>query len=246
MLLLIGDGRLARHLAHYFGQLGLAHAAWSRRLEAEGHCAPLASLVRPDTRALLAISDGAIEPFIEVHAELANVTRVHFSGRLTSTRAFGAHPLFSFAGTLYERELYERIPFVIDRGAPCLTTLLPGLPNPWFHIEPEQRPRYHALCVLAGNFTTLLWRKLFYELERELGMPREQALPYLESVQRGLAGAGAPLSGPLSRGDRAALHSNLEALQGDPFEQVYRAFVSAYEEQGKAAASRGGKEWLAP
>jgi predicted short-subunit dehydrogenase-like oxidoreductase (DUF2520 family) len=246
MLLLIGDGRLARHLAHYFGQLGLEHASWSRRMHAEGRCAPLRELVRPDTHALLAISDGAIEPFVSAHPELANVVRVHFSGRLVSAQAIGAHPLFSFAGTLYERDLYERIPFVIDRGAPSLSTLMPGLPNPSFHIDPAQRPRYHALCVLAGNFTTLLWRKLFHELELELGMSRAEALPYLESIARGLAGAGAPLSGPLSRGDQAALQSNLEALKGDPFEQVYRAFVSAYEEQRKLSASSGGKDWLAP
>src|SRR5262245_33832095 len=117
MLLLIGDGRLARHLARYFEQLGLAHSTWSRRMHAEGRCTPLAALVRPDTRVLLAISDSAIEPFLAAHPDLASTVRVHFSGRLVSPHAVGAHPLFSFAGTLYERELYERIPFVIDRGA---------------------------------------------------------------------------------------------------------------------------------
>jgi 2-dehydropantoate 2-reductase len=77
-------------------------------------------------------------------------------------------------------------------------------------------------------------------------MPREHALPYLESITRGLSGAGAPLSGPLSRGDQTTLHRNLEALKGDPFEQVYRAFVSAYERQGKLATAAGGKDWLTP
>jgi predicted short-subunit dehydrogenase-like oxidoreductase (DUF2520 family) len=154
--------------------------------------------------------------------------------------------MFSFAGTFYDRELYERIPFVIDQGSPPLASLIPGLPNPCFFIEPEQRERYHALCVLAGNFTTLLWRKLFFELDAELGMPRQQALPYLVSIMRGLAGTGAPLSGPLSRGDQSTLRHNLAALKGDPFEQVYGAFVSAYEQQGKLAAAAGGKDWLAP
>ena len=77
-------------------------------------------------------------------------------------------------------------------------------------------------------------------------MPRQLALPYLESVTHGLGGAGPPLSGPLSRGDQATLQRNLEALKGDPFEQVYRAFVSAYEQQGKLAAAAGRKDWLAP
>jgi hypothetical protein len=77
-------------------------------------------------------------------------------------------------------------------------------------------------------------------------MPREQALPYLESITRGLAGTGAPLSGPLSRGDEETLRRNLAALKGDPFEQVYSAFVPAYEQQGKLAATAGRKDWLAP
>jgi hypothetical protein len=245
-IVLIGDGRLARHLGYYFQQLGLHHAIWSRRMEAAKRCPALRALVRSDTRALLAISDGAVEPFISSHPELREAVRVHFSGRLTSPLAIGAHPLFSFAGTFYERELYERIPFVIDQGSSPLASLIPGLPNPSVFIEPEQRERYHALCVLAGNFTTLLWRKLFFELDAELGMPREQALPYLESIIRGLAGTGAPLSGPLSRGDQDTLRRNLAALKGDPFEQVYGAFVSAYERQGKLAAAAGRKDWLAP
>jgi 2-dehydropantoate 2-reductase len=245
-IVLIGDGRLARHLRRYFQQLNLSHAIWSRRMEAQACCPALRVLVQPGTRALLAISDRAVEPFIRSHPELRKAVRVHFSGRLASSLAIGAHPMFSFAGTFYDRELYERIPFVIDQGSPPLASLIPGLPNPCFFIEPEHRERYHALCVLAGNFTTLLWRKLFFELDTELGMPRQQALPYLVSIMRGLAGTGAPLSGPLSRGDQTTLRHNLAALKGDPFEQVYGAFVSAYEQQGTLAAAAGGKDWLAP
>jgi predicted short-subunit dehydrogenase-like oxidoreductase (DUF2520 family) len=244
-IVLIGRGRLATHLGRYFGQLGVRHTVWSRRLEAEKLCPRLDALVQPDTRALLAISDGAIEPFVQSHPELGKTVRIHFSGRLASPLAIGAHPMFSFAGTFYERDLYQRIPFVIDQGSPALASLIPGLPNPYFFIEPEQRERYHALCVLAGNFTTLLWRKFFFELDVELGMPRQQALPYLESVMRGLAGTGAPLSGPLSRGDQTTLRRNLVALKGDPFEQVYGAFVSAYEQQAKVAAA-GRKDRIAP
>jgi 2-dehydropantoate 2-reductase len=245
-ILLIGDGRLARHLRRYFRQLNLNYAIWSRRIEAEKCCPALEVLVQPDTHALLAISDTAIEPFIRSHPELRKAVRVHFSGRLASSLAIGAHPMFSFAETFYDRKFYERIPFVIDQGCPPLASLIPGLPNPCFFIDPEQRERYHALCVLAGNFTTLLWRKLFFELDTELGMPRQQALPYLVSIMCGLVGTGAPLSGPLSRGDQATLRRNLAALKGDPFEQVYRAFVSAYGQQGKVAALAGRKDWLAP
>jgi len=242
-LLLIGDGRLARHLTSYFEQLGLSHAAWSRRGKAEGRFPELRTLVHSGTRALLAISDAAIEPFVSSHPELRDAIRVHFSGRLVTPLAIGAHPLFSFASALYTRDLYERIPFVIDKGAPPLDSLIPGLPNPAFFIDPDRRPRYHALCVLAGNFTTLLWRKFFFELDSEFGIAPEQALPYLESVTRALARPGAPLSGPLSRGDHATIQQNLEALQGDPFGDVYRAFLAAYERQ-EQLSRQTGKNWL--
>jgi hypothetical protein len=237
-LLLIGDGRLARHFSRYFEQLGLSFAAWSRRAQTEGRAPELRSLIHENTRVLLAISDPAIEPFVEEHPEVAKARhRVHFSGRLSTKAAWGAHPLFSFASTFHPLELYERIPFIVDEGAPPLSEIIPHIKNPSFPIDPGRRARYHALCVLAGNFTTLLWRKFFFELDWELGLPRGQALPYLESVTRALAGAGAPLSGPLARGDSKAIEENLKALQGDPFEGVYRAFVSAYELQGKDLVS---------
>ncbi len=243
--ILIGDGRLARHLSAYFTQLSLPFVAWSRRAEAEGRALPLERLLseagdRP--HALLAISDSAIESFVAANPGLERCVRVHFSGRLSTPIAHAAHPLFSFTGTPHERSTYERIPFVIDEGGPALHELLPGLPNPSFRIDPERRARYHALCVLAGNFTTLLWRKLFFELDWELDMNREHALPYLylESVLRGLSSPGAPLTGPLARGDRSTVEANVKALGGDPFEGVYRAFVEAFERQNEKA----GKEWL--
>jgi predicted short-subunit dehydrogenase-like oxidoreductase (DUF2520 family) len=243
-LVLVGDGRLARHLTHYFQLLGIAHRTWSRKMHAGGRAPALEAMVHADTRVLLAISDDAIEPFIASHTELHSAVRIHFSGRLVTSRAIGAHPLFSFATTLYDRDLYERIPFVIDAGAPPVASLIPGLPNPAFFVAPDDRPRYHALCVLAGNFTTLLWRKFFFELESRFGIPRQHALPYLESVARGLAGAGAPLTGPLSRGDRGTIDNNIEALAGDPFEGVYRAFLDAYERQQQLAARNPNRNWL--
>jgi hypothetical protein len=136
-ILLIGDGRLARHLGRYFEQLRLPHLLWSRRLELEERCPRLEALVHSDTHALLAISDGAIEPFIRSHPELNKAVRIHFSGRLATPLAIGAHPLFSFAGTFYERELYERIPFVIDQGSAPLASLIPGMPNPSFSSSPN-------------------------------------------------------------------------------------------------------------
>src|SRR3954462_14158877 len=86
-ILLIGDGRLARHLGRYFEQLRLPHLPWSRRLEAEERCPRLGALVHANTHALLAISDAAIESFIRSHPELSNAVRIHFSGCLVTPLA---------------------------------------------------------------------------------------------------------------------------------------------------------------
>ena len=86
-ILLIGGGRLASHLGRYFEQLRLRYVAWSRRLKAEKLCPRLDALVLSRTRALLAINDGAIEPFVRSHPELGKTVRVHFSGRLATPLA---------------------------------------------------------------------------------------------------------------------------------------------------------------
>jgi hypothetical protein len=81
---------------------------------------------------------------------------------------------------------------------------------------------------MGGNFTTLLWRKVFEDAERRLGLERELFYPYLEQVTRNLVSSPDPLTGPLSRGDERTVTRHLDALGGDPFAEVYRAFVNAY------------------
>lgn len=226
-LLLIGDGKLARHLALYFTQLGLSFGQWSRR--AGG---PLGEALAGVTHALTAVSDGAIEAVARDCAEAApKARRVHFSGSLATPIAWSAHPLMSFPRTLFSPERYARIPFVIENGGPSFGELLPGLPNPHFSIESQEKPLYHALCVLSGNFTVLLWQKFFAEMQERFGIPRESALEYLRAISANLEAESFPLTGPLARGDDATIARNLAALEGDPYREVYLSFVSAYRRQ---------------
>jgi predicted short-subunit dehydrogenase-like oxidoreductase (DUF2520 family) len=139
-----------------------------------------------------------------------------------------AHPLMTFSNELYDHETYRRIPFVCGRGGVGFAALFPELPNPSFVIDPRDMPRYHALCTMAGNFTTLLWAKAFEDFEGRLRLPRETLYPYLERVAANLAASSAPLTGPLARGDLATVGRHLEALDGDPYGEVYRAFVAAH------------------
>jgi predicted short-subunit dehydrogenase-like oxidoreductase (DUF2520 family) len=224
---IVGDGRVARHFHHYLTQLGLPVRQWSRRAASSSPPDALA----PCRTVLLLIPDGAIVAFAEAWPELADKRLVHCSGALVTAGAHGAHPLMTFGPDLYDLEAYRAIPFVLDIGSPPFEDLLPGLPNPSFTIPAEARAYYHALCVLAGNFSTLVWQKLFSEFEARFGMPASTAHPYLSRVTANLlSDAGRALTGPLSRGDAATIAANLRALEGDPFHAVYSAFVRAYDQ----------------
>ena len=81
---------------------------------------------------------------------------------------------------------------------------------------------YHALCVMAGNFSTMLWLKLFDELERRFDIPASAAYPYLARVAANLVADGhQALTGPLARGDTQAVSANLKALERDPYHGLH-------------------------
>ena len=221
---LIGDGRVARHLGHYFELLNLPVRRWARSSD----CGPVEAMA-PCGTVMVLISDAAIEPFIAAWPALAAHRLVHCAGGLVTPLAECAHPLMTFGPDLYDLPVYRQIPFVLDAGRTAFTELLPGLPNPSFTIDAAHRPSYHAHCVMAGNFTTLLWRKLFDLLEHRLGVPAEAAHPFLvRTVQNLIADPGRALTGPLARGDAATIAANVAALDGDPFAEIYSAFARAY------------------
>lgn len=227
---IVGDGRLARHLAHYFNLLRISYRSWSRSLGSQTGVRPSEAFSACDL-ILVSITDSAIEPWIR-QAKLEGLDRklfVHFSGALSTDLAVGLHPLMTFGKGFYELSDYERIPFIGEAGSTSFAEIFPRLKNPSFMIPRGQKSLYHALCVMSGNFTTLLWQKFFDDLEKNWGLPRDAAVPYLERVALNLKqNPSAALTGPLVRGDRQTLEKNLDSLKGDPFQRVYQSFVEAY------------------
>ena len=305
--LIIGNGRVARHLAHYFSLLKIKTVSqWDRSQP----LARLLELATGSTHILLAIKDDAIEPFVDEHltniavcehvqalsaaqaaleagvtpgsmkamaeaiaffnkdhdkplgrkhiSQLAKVVetlpktgnaglrklaekmdtlkkglrkniKIHFSGSLVTRKAYGAHPLMTFGPELYTLEKYLAIPFVVDEKAPLFSELLPGLHNPNVRLSEKNKAKYHALCVMAGNFSCILWQKLFTGLGGELGIPPHTADMYLrQQTENLLTNYQGALTGPLARGDEATIARNIRALDGDPFRKIYEAFVEAY------------------
>ncbi len=218
---IVGDGKMASHMRAYFDALGVRYSHWAR-----SHGTSPSSSLRDCSIVLLLISDSAIEPFIRANSFLLGKTLVHFSGSLVTAFAAGAHPLMSFGPELLTLDRYRGIPFIYEQGRINFKACFPFFSNPAYPIAPHHKPYYHALCVLSGNFTVVLWRKLFKELTEKMGIPSEAALPFLRQVARNLeADPKTALTGPFQRRDAGTIRRNLSSLSGDPFEPVYRAFA---------------------
>lgn len=224
--LIIGNGRVSRHFQHYFSLLQLSYLTWQRSQP----IFELHQALNSATHVLLLISDNAIKSFIENQLQNYQGIVMHCSGSLVIERAYGAHPMMTFNDNLYALQQYLAIPFVFDHDAPAFAELFPGLLNQHVRLHKALKPKYHALCVLSGNFSCLLWQKLFTTLEQEFDIPHSMAHHYLtQQTQNLLTDPHNALTGPLVRGDSHTLTKNLLALESDPVQNVYQSFVAYYQ-----------------
>ena len=221
---IIGNGRVARHIQHYFKLTNIPHTLWHRHQSQP----PEDALSQSDI-ILLAISDHAIDLFLNNHPMLNDKLCVHFSGAVTSQYAISYHPLMTFAPKLQDLNFYQDILFVGESDTPQLTQVFPRLNNPFIQISTTEKAYYHALCVMANNFTTLLWQKFFDEMISRFNIPLKPLKPYLkqtlENINNDYQNA---LTGPLKRQDHRTIEHNLKALGQDPFAKIYQSFVEAY------------------
>ena len=221
---LIGRGRVAAHMARYLDLEGRTVLQWHRGSETE----PETSLHDADVM-LLAISDDAIETFLKEHPTFRARPVVHFSGSLVIDGAHGLHPLMTFGPVAYDLEFYRAVPFVSELGGAGFNEIFPGLQNPSRPIRREDKPLYHALCVLAGNSTAILWAKAMEDFESRLGLPRDILRPFLrKTAANSLDHGRESLTGSLARNDLGTVARDLEGLAGDPYREVYLALAHAF------------------
>jgi len=227
---IVGDGRMATHFARYLELSGIPFKQWSRKTSSEDP-----SDYFKDTRAVfLLIRDDAIASYVEEHPGLKERTLIHFSGSLYLKEIPSIHPLMTFTKGLYSLEKYRNIPFIHEKGKISLRDILPELPNPVQAMDVRQKSLYHSLCVLSGNFTTMLWQKAFSDFDEKLNLDDHLLIPYMEQTFENLKNNRAEaLTGPLARRDEATVERNLEALEGDKYQNVYRSFVSTVFTGGK-------------
>jgi 2-dehydropantoate 2-reductase len=233
---IVGGGRLARHFSHYFQLLEIPHTRWARdarsrfnTFESPDAEQRLRETVGKADRVLLLVSDNVIGTLLKQYPFLHEKQLLHCSGALSFPGIAGAHPLMTFADDLYGLETYRSVPFVVEAGH-SFEDLFPGLPNPHFAINVEDKARYHAMCVMAGNFSQVLWKGISGRFEQQFDLPAGSLHPYLSRVAGNfIEVSGAALTGPLIRNDQQTIEKNIQSLDGDPLQDLYRAFVRFYQ-----------------
>ncbi len=253
---ILGNGRLARHLRYYFFSLDLPFTAWSRCGTPQANT--FAEITHPADRlertlnhatvVLVALNDAAIVPFLQQHATCTNahgkpLSWVHFAASVDTPQALCAHPLMTFADALYDADFYPRIAFACDDPA-RFRTLFPALSNPVFALAPDQRPLYHALCVMAGNFPQLLWQGCNAGFS-QLGVPSDAVAMYLRQISENfIRHPDTALTGPLVRGDAATCTSHRQQLRAsDPaLAELYAAFERFFHQRQQTQASNRAAE----
>lgn len=224
--LVIGDGRVARHMQHYFGLLGLSYSQWSRRAGARES---LSSLLAQATHVLVLIRDDAIVEWVNAHHHLnPEAMWIHASAVVQSELALFAHPLQSFSKTLYELDTYQRIPFFIDERAPAWENFLPGFPNIHYRLPETKRALYHAYLVLANNVTTCLWQHVFRQMQQQFDVEPESLHLFLETTLNNLKNSWeTALTGPIDRHDYNTCALDVAALSDDAYQPVLEGVIQA-------------------
>ena len=207
---------------------GVSHQLWSRQSHP---ISELGSVVQESTHVWLAISDQALQDWA-LRLQNSKALLLHSSGALEISGAHSVHPLMTFTHDLYPDDFYRQFAFVTTSTL-GREILIPGLANPFFQIKPEHKTFYHALCVLAGNGSVLLWQKFFFEMKK-LGLPQAVSGLYAQRIfQNLLDNPALALTGPFVRDDQITLQKDLESLSKDPFQNVFLSMMQAYSLEGK-------------
>lgn len=225
-ILLIGSGRLAKHLLYWNSLLTKPNQLirWDRSQSIES----LETHLRSSSIVWLAISDSAIQNFFDKYLINKPTKVVHFSGALNDPRMLCAHPLMSFPQNILPDEVYKKIHFVIN-GFENLTEVLPAFQNHYSVLNTEGKALYHALCVLAGNFPQLLWNEVSQQMNK-LTLPPEALDLYIKQITENyLAGKESSITGPLIRKDFITIERNISSLENTKkLNNIYTSFTKEF------------------
>lgn len=216
-ILLIGSGRLAKHLHFYFQSLGLTFSIWSRTDGLDQFLQKLESVKYVG----LAISDDSLLDFYQKHLQSVPIKCFHFSGAFHHPDILSFHPLMTFSNELYEKEFYQKIHFAVS-NLQEFEKIFPKLPNPTFRLSSENKALYHAWAVLLGAGTQNHLKSGLHALS-SIGVPEDASLLYLEKIfEQFIKHKGQSITGPWVRSDQTTIEKNLNALQSKEDQILYK------------------------
>ncbi len=220
--LIVGGGYMATHFSNYLNLEGITHKKWTREET------NLNNLIDSADTVFLLITDGSIIKFIKKYPKIKEKTLIHFSGALNIKDVYGFHPLMSFKEKLYTLEEYREISFIGTEKLQTFRKLLPVLKNSYYQIKEEQKAYYHSLCVIGGNFSSILWEKVFRDFRQELKIPDSALKPYLKMIFNNiLDNPTDSLTGPIKRRDKITIKKNKKSLNRT-WSKIYSLFNRAY------------------
>ena len=225
-ILLVGDGRLARHLIYWnsIARQPVEITTWNRK---QKNNEDLKNSMTQAEVIWLAISDSALLSFFDQNLVCFGGKVVHFSGAVQDPRMISAHPLMSFPTQLMEPSLYAKIHFVLS-GSDSLDHILPSFENSYSVLDPTDKAFYHALCVIAGNFPQLLWNEVYPEFVK-LKIPMEAFDTYVgQTAINFIQNKSHALTGPLVRNDLSTIELNLNSLKSSKLKSLYKNFVEVF------------------
>ncbi|MCB2206544.1 DUF2520 domain-containing protein [bacterium] len=192
------------------------------------------TLPRSTDVCILAVPDDALPGVVQHladHGALHNGALVfHLSGLLSDEVMLPLQEAGCHAGCMHPIQSFPASPLPPERliGIGC------GVQGPddfwsrasdfaellgWFpiRVNAERKALYHAACVFAGNFTTLIAHQaeqLLRLAAEDVETPMDYLLPMMESVLQQLRDHPAEqvLTGPAARGDTTALGSHMQAI----------------------------------
>ena len=189
---------------------------------------------------LIAVPDEKIVGIAEEVAEIVGrrntpLTVFHPSGVMTSdalgalhkqgAKVFSLHPIQIFPDGLSlqdQLDLMKNLWYGFEGEAQTLgiaRAIVKDLGGKLIEIPKEEKILYHAACVFASNYPTVLLGAV-ERLAKLLGFPGLKPFgPLVETAvhQAVHRGPGASLTGPLARGSLAVVQKHLEALRAkDP------------------------------
>ncbi len=250
--LLLGNGKLAKHLHHYFHLLDLPHKHFenARDLDSPDLHRKLEGVnaiwILTSDRAIAEVKqelESKIAARSDKQNEKQNVqlsspfTWIHSSAATEVEGMITLHPLMTFGAELYSLEQYLQIPFAVMATSSAHHQLQHylDLPNPSFAITDDQRALYHAHAVMMSNLPILLWSMTAKNAANTLNLGPETFDPILrQTLQNFIGQREKALTGPIVRGDRATIDKNLTALRSiDPegknaLASIYETFLSSF------------------